>query len=432
MAGNREDEEEGRCPLCGGTGWVVPDVPPGHPDFGQARPCVCTLREFEKKKLFLLERYSNLGPLSSLTFETLNPYGLENDPRSREQFHRCYKAAQQFAQNPSGWLVLIGPSGCGKTHLAAAIANQCLRQGISVFFVVVADLLDHLRATFSPDSEVTYDELFDRVRNAPLLVLDDLGTYSSTPWAEEKLFQILNHRFNGRLPTVVTTISLENLDERLKTRLGSGLAQRLVLKGPPLLRTIGSLSQEAISRMRLDNFDVQGMNADPEQRESLKLALQAAREFARSPENWLVLVGPHGSGKTHLAVGIVNQLLDSGRPVLFAETIELLDQLHPSFGPGERREPGQVLEEVKNTPVMVLDDLRVETASAWAREKLYQILNYRYNLRLPTTITATHPSLEALEERLRSRLMDPRISNVVPIGAPDYRGQRRTPRRRRR
>jgi len=432
MAGNREDEEEGRCPLCGGTGWVVPDVPPGHPDFGQARPCVCTLREFEKKKLFLLERYSNLGPLSSLTFETLNPYGLENDPRSREQFHRCYKAAQQFAQNPSGWLVLTGPSGCGKTHLAAAIANQCLRQGISVFFVVVADLLDHLRATFSPDSEVTYDELFDRVRNAPLLVLDDLGTYSSTPWAEEKLFQILNHRFNGRLPTVVTTISLENLDERLKTRLGSGLAQRLVLKGPPLLRTIGSLSQEAISRMRLDNFDVQGMNADPEQRESLKLALQAAREFARSPENWLVLVGPHGSGKTHLAVGIVNQLLDSGRPVLFAETIELLDQLHPSFGPGERREPGQVLEEVKNTPVMVLDDLRVETASAWAREKLYQILNYRYNLRLPTTITATHPSLEALEERLRSRLMDPRISNVVPIGAPDYRGQRRTPRRRRR
>ncbi len=432
MAGNREDEEEGRCPLCGGTGWVVPDVPPGHPDFGQARPCVCTLREFEKKKLFHLERYSNLGPLSSLTFETLNPYGLEDDPRSREQFHRCYKAAQQFAQNPSGWLVLIGPSGCGKTHLAAAIANRCLRQGISVFFVVVADLLDHLRATFSPGSEVTYDELFDRVRNAPLLVLDDLGTYSSTPWAEEKLFQILNHRFNGRLPTVVTTISLENLDERLKTRLGSGLAQRLVLKGPPLLRTIGSLSQEAISRMRLDNFDVQGMNADPEQRESLKLALQAAREFARSPENWLVLVGPHGSGKTHLAVGIVNQLLDSGRPVLFAETIELLDQLHPSFGPGERREPGQVLEEVKNTSVLVLDDLRVEMASAWAREKLYQILNYRYNLRLPTTITATHPSLEALEEQLRSRLMDPRISNVVPIGAPDYRGQRRTPRRRRR
>jgi len=328
--------------------------------------------------------------------------------------------------------VLIGPSGCGKTHLAAAIANRCLRQGISVFFVVVADLLDHLRATFSPGSEVTYDELFDRVRNAPLLVLDDLGTYSSTPWAEEKLFQILNHRFNGRLPTVVTTISLENLDERLKTRLGSGLAQRLVLKGPPLLRTIGSLSQETISRMRLDNFDVQGMNADPEQRESLKLALQAAREFARSPENWLVLVGPHGSGKTHLAVGIVNQLLDSGRPVLFAETIELLDQLHPSFGPGERREPGQVLEEVKNTSVLVLDDLRVEMASAWAREKLYQILNYRYNLRLPTIITATHPSLEALEEQLRSRLMDPRISNVVPIGAPDYRGQRRTPRRRRR
>lgn len=410
------------------------DVPLDHPDFGRAQPCICTLKEFEKRKISRLEHYSNLGSLASLTFDTLSPYGLENEPESKEQFYSCYEAAREFAGRPSGWLVLTGPSGCGKTHLAAAIANQCLRQGNSVFFQVVADLLDHLRATFSPESQVAYDELFDRVKNSPLLILDDLGTHSSTSWAEEKLFQILNHRFNFRLPTVVTAISLEKLDERLKTRLCSSLARHLALKReiPSLLRVIASLDQEAIRRMKFDNFDLQGMNADREGQESLKLALKASQEFAHSPENWLILVGPHGSGKTHLVAAIANKLLEHRQSVFFAETVELLDRLLPIFSPEGRKEFRQVFSEVKTAPVLVLDDLRMETVTTGAREKLCQVLNHRYNSRLPTVITATHPSLEALDERLHSRLMDPRISNVVPIGAPDYRGQIRSPKRQRR
>jgi DNA replication protein DnaC len=51
-------------------------------------------------------------------------------------------------------------------------------------FVVVPDLLDHLRAAYNPDSEVGYDRLFEQVRNAPVLVLDDLGTQSATAWAQ--------------------------------------------------------------------------------------------------------------------------------------------------------------------------------------------------------------------------------------------------------
>jgi DNA replication protein DnaC len=87
-------------------------------------------------------------------------------------------------------------------------------------FVPVSDLLDHLRATFSPTSPITYDRRFDQVRDAPLLVLDDLGTQSSTAWAQEKLFQLLNHRYNAALPTVITTSStLEKLDRRLTSRI---------------------------------------------------------------------------------------------------------------------------------------------------------------------------------------------------------------------
>ena len=55
--------------------------------------------------------------------------------------------------------------------------------GDAPVFVVVPDLLDHLRATFNPTSGTSYDDLFSRVRSAPILILDDLGTQSATPWA---------------------------------------------------------------------------------------------------------------------------------------------------------------------------------------------------------------------------------------------------------
>jgi DNA replication protein DnaC len=87
-------------------------------------------------------------------------------------------------------------------------------------FVMVPDLLDHLRATFSPNSNVTFDRRFDEIRTASLLVLDDLGTQSMTPWVREKLYQLFNYRYNAELPTVITTSdSLDEMDARIRSRL---------------------------------------------------------------------------------------------------------------------------------------------------------------------------------------------------------------------
>ncbi len=125
--------------------------------------------------------------------------------------HRAFDTCVAYAQDPEGWLLLTGAYGCGKTHLAAAIANFRVAEGYTAVFMTVPDLLDHLRAAFSPNSETAYDELFEQLRNTPLLILDDLGAQSSTPWAQEKLFQLINHRYNAQLPTVITTN--QRLDE---------------------------------------------------------------------------------------------------------------------------------------------------------------------------------------------------------------------------
>ena len=406
-------------------GWLRHDVPFGHPDFGKLVPCQCTAKEFEQERLTRLERYSNLGPLTRLTFDNLLQRGRSSDPQNQERFYRCYQTARAYADSPKGWLVLSGPSGCGKTHLAAAIANNRIKQGQPAFFVIVPDLLDHLRTTFSPNSDVAYDELFERVRNAPLLVLDDLGRQSSTAWAEEKLFQILNHRFNAELSTVVTVNSLKQLDERLAARLQDpAIAQQCELERPqlPLFQQIGGLALEFLADKTFETFDARGMNADEKGRESLQMALREARQFAESPKDWLVFLGVHGCGKTHLAAAIANHQLRGGRPVFFAVVPDLLDHLRSTFSPESKVTYDEVFEKVKTSPLLILDDLGTESSTPWAQEKLYQILNYRYNSRLPTVITVAG-FLENIEGRLASRLMDPKLSNVIPISAPDYRSQ---------
>ncbi len=100
------------------------------------------------------------------------------------------------------------------------MANQVLDRGEPVLFTVVPDLLDHLRSTFGPSSEVGYDERFEQVRSVGLLVLDDLGTESATGWAREKLYQLLNHRYNQELPTIITSNRApDSLDPRVLSRM---------------------------------------------------------------------------------------------------------------------------------------------------------------------------------------------------------------------
>ncbi len=122
----------------------------------------------------------------------------------------AFNQARHYAQSLNGWLLLQGGYGCGKTHLAAAIANYAVGMGVPTLFLTVPDLLDTLRFAYNAE-DTTFEERFDEIRNAKLLVLDDFGTQNATGWAQEKLFQIVNYRYINKLPTVVTTNLL--LDE---------------------------------------------------------------------------------------------------------------------------------------------------------------------------------------------------------------------------
>lgn|GEM_PF-861131 len=207
------DANAGTCPTCFGAGYLRLDVAVGHPSFGKAIPCLCRKLTIEERRRSELWRISSLDAFQDMTFNTFNMH----IAGTREG----WEAAQNYAADPEGWIVLSGPCGSGKTHLAAAIANAQFQEGTLVLFTVVPELLDHMRATFGPHSNTTYDAFFEKVLDAGMLVLDDLGSENSTPWAQEKLFQIINHRYMYRMPTVITTnLELMNdLDDRVRSRL---------------------------------------------------------------------------------------------------------------------------------------------------------------------------------------------------------------------
>ncbi len=410
------------CPICKGARFVHPLLASGKPDFSRVIPCSCTQKELGKERQTRLQRYSNLGSLTRLTFDNLLPQGRSGNPISQEQFSRAYEIAKTFATEPKGWLVLTGPSGCGKTHLAAAIANERLSQGQPIFFITTPDLLDHLRSTFSPDSEIPYDEFFDQVRNTPLLILDDLGAQSSTPWAKEKLDQLLNHRFNSELPTVVVAITpIEQLEERIRTRLiASNLCQIYAIDEEPSALFTSSWAPEfkLQKSMTFDTFKKRD-NLPLEQRENLDKAFHLALDFAMSPDGWLVLMGDNGCGKTHLAAAIVNYRYQNEQPALFVVVPDFLDHLRSTFSPESGVSYDQLFERVKNAPLLALDDFGKQTTTPWAQEKLYQVINHRYNAQLPTVIT-TNCSTDELDSPILSRFADPKISVLFNITAPNY------------
>ena len=99
-----------------------------------------------------------------------------------------------------------------------------------MFFAFVPDLLDHLRTTFSPNSPITSDELFEQIKTVPVLILDDLGAESSTFWVDEKLYQIVVYRNEMLLPTIITTsLGLSDFDS-LNPRLASRLMDSMVVE----------------------------------------------------------------------------------------------------------------------------------------------------------------------------------------------------------
>lgn len=171
----------------------------------------------------------------------------------------------------------------------------------------------------------------------------------------------------------------------------------------------------------MDNFRMAVSPAAARARVKVEEYLEGWEEN-REEGRGLYLCGGVGSGKTHLAVAVLNELIRKKRvPSLFVTVPELLDNLRETYN-----KPGRNLDEwmdaVQNADFLVLDDLGSERATEWVRERIFVIVDYRYRETLPTIFTSNIGPMDLatkLGQRTASRILD--MCEGIQIESDDYR-----------
>ena len=324
------------------------------------------------------------------------------------------------------------------------------------------DLVDYLHFAFN-NPETKFEQRFDEIRSAHLLILDDFGTQNATPWSQEKIFQLLNYRYINKLATVFTTnLILDAIEGRVRSRLqdaelvthlkisaldyrrpeqtsNPGISMLLLpemktmtfqnfqtreeeLGSEVMVTTIterqdkfgGKYKDKAVTRVKITAGDIQ----------SLHESFSAAVRFSEEPNGWLVFLGQSFCGKTHLAAGIGNYRIALGGQAMLVEVSALFDYLRQTFSPSSDISFDRRFQEIRATPLLILDDLKESTVrSAWAEDKLYSLLNYRYNAQLHTVLTSTL-SADAFTlsyPNLWNKLLDSSRCQILSINMPPYR-----------
>lgn len=193
----------------------------------------------------------------------------------------------------------------------------------------------------------------------------------------------------------------------------SGLIQKLANEAQRLKES--SNLGARFSNRTFDNFD-------PRKDQN---AFNVCRNYANDEDifsrkrNSLMLMGGVGSGKTHLAAAIANTLIDRGIPVLFGTYSEQLEKIREEYDQtGQKKH----LSMMKNTPMLVLDDIGKERKTAWTQQILFDVVNYRYEHLLPIIITTNFDAdglANHCEEAVWSRLYE--MSSAVTTSGKDYR-----------
>lgn len=162
-----------------------------------------------------LRREANLGArFARRTFETFDR------TRNPEAYAKCLAYAEHYADSERNSLLIVGNYGTGKTHLAAAIANRLMENGIPVMFNTFSGHLNALKLEFN-GGRSTYLEQMQKI---DMLILDDVGKEKQSEWSQSIMFDVINYRYEHLLPFVMTT-NLINKD--LGNYLGGAIWSRV-------------------------------------------------------------------------------------------------------------------------------------------------------------------------------------------------------------
>lgn len=177
-----------------------------------------------------------------------------------------------------------------------------------------------------------------------------------------------------------------------------------------------------LSRCQLDTYDVDRPFTTPfgacsiaEQRRQVRQAWRVACDYAHAPAGWLAFFGTTGAGKSHLAAGVANALIQRRIAVAYASVQRHLRFVKIGFAD---HSDSDRLEALMESPVLLLDDLGTEQQTDWNKSTLVELFQYRYNHELPMIITSNVPR-GALEARIDDRITE--LAHCITLTVQSYR-----------
>lgn len=195
-----EDFEPAACAKCRGAGYVRRDVQPGHEDFGKLFECSCELGQARAQR-----RQDRIWS-EALVPPRMADYSIDSLAKRSPKLADVLREWQVTDR----WLVLHGPKGTCKTGAAAALLVEHVKGGGTGLFVKPARFLERIRRTYGNTEGPGEADVLQSLIDAPLLVLDDVGTELLTKWGKEKLFTVIDEREERHMQgsprrTIVTT-----------------------------------------------------------------------------------------------------------------------------------------------------------------------------------------------------------------------------------
>ncbi len=177
---------------------------------------------------------------------------------------------------------------------------------------------------------------------------------------------------------------------------------------------------ERYTHCSLESFNTVFGGADS----SLGMALMMTRGFAEgypleTEGRGLLLTGSIGAGKTHLAVGLLRELIEQrGATGIFCDYRDLLKQIQNSYNPQVATTELQILQPVFDAEILVLDELGAVKPTDWVWDTVAHVLNTRYNDKKTTIITTNYPNLpSALAQQAQTSVTDQDVSRLTPTSA---------------
>lgn len=190
----------------------------------------------EQRKLLIQERLDRLFQQSRLgrRFRDRTFENFRIDEKNKRALQAVWRYAERFHENLEigKGLIIMGKIGTGKTHLAAAVLHKVISQMRTGILMAVPELLDKIRATYREDAPIGSETLLEELKKVNLLILDDIGKEKPTIWARERLYVIINARYENMLPTVYTTNCRE---EELRQQIGEAITSRIYETCEPVL-----------------------------------------------------------------------------------------------------------------------------------------------------------------------------------------------------